>query len=60
MIYFYKNEVCCVAIDETRYNLNGINLHTDEQFLYCVATDGHRLSYIKRTHGSICVWLSLS
>ncbi|NSX83583.1 DNA polymerase III subunit beta [Wolbachia endosymbiont of Atemnus politus] len=37
-----------VSLDDTRYNLNGIHLHTDEQFLYCVATDGHRLSYIKR------------
>jgi DNA polymerase-3 subunit beta len=37
-----------VSLDDTRYNLNGIYLHTDEQFLYCVATDGHRLSRIKR------------
>ncbi|NSM56966.1 DNA polymerase III subunit beta [Wolbachia endosymbiont of Atemnus politus] len=37
-----------VSLDDTRYNLNGIHLHTDEQFLYCVATDGHRLSCIKR------------
>lgn len=37
-----------VSLDDTRYNLNGIYLHTDEQFLYCVATDGHRLSCIKR------------
>ncbi|MGL9732632.1 MAG: DNA polymerase III subunit beta [Wolbachia sp.] len=36
-----------VSLDDTRYNLNGIYLHTDEQFLYCVATDGHRLSRIK-------------
>lgn len=37
-----------VSLDDTRYNLNGIYLHTDEQFLYCVATDSHRLSCIKR------------
>lgn len=37
-----------VSLDDTRYNLNGIYLHTDEQFLYCVGTDGHRLSCIKR------------
>ncbi|MCA4774351.1 DNA polymerase III subunit beta [Wolbachia endosymbiont of Mansonella perstans] len=37
-----------VSLDDTRYNLNGIYLHTDEQFLYCAATDGHRLSCIKR------------
>ncbi|MFT4314913.1 MAG: DNA polymerase III subunit beta [Wolbachia pipientis] len=37
-----------VSLDDTRYNLNGIYIHTDEQFLYCVATDGHRLSRIKR------------
>ncbi|MDR1139196.1 MAG: DNA polymerase III subunit beta [Rickettsiales bacterium] len=37
-----------VSLDDTRYNLNGIYLHTDEQFLYCIATDGHRLSRIKR------------
>ncbi|QKX02696.1 DNA polymerase III subunit beta [Wolbachia endosymbiont of Litomosoides sigmodontis] len=37
-----------VSLDDIRYNLNGIYLHTDEQFLYCVATDGHRLSCVKR------------
>ncbi|MGL9681751.1 MAG: DNA polymerase III subunit beta [Wolbachia sp.] len=36
-----------VSLDDTRYNLNGIYLHTDEQFLFCVATDGHRLSRMK-------------
>ncbi|WP_349967208.1 DNA polymerase III subunit beta [Wolbachia endosymbiont of Armadillidium arcangelii] len=36
-----------VSLDDTRYNLNGIYIHTDEQFLYCVATDGHRLSRMK-------------
>ena len=38
-----------VSLDDTRYNLNGIYIHTDEQFLYCVATDGHRLACIKKT-----------
>ncbi|WP_168463932.1 DNA polymerase III subunit beta [Wolbachia endosymbiont of Ctenocephalides felis wCfeT] len=37
-----------VSLDDTRYNLNGIYMHTDEEFLYCVATDGHRLSCIKK------------
>lgn len=37
-----------VSLDDTRYNLNGIYMHTDKQFLYCVATDGHRLSCIKK------------
>ncbi|NUY39650.1 DNA polymerase III subunit beta [Wolbachia endosymbiont of Litomosoides brasiliensis] len=37
-----------VSLDDIRYNLNGIYLHTDKQFLYCVATDGHRLSCVKR------------
>ncbi|WFW29905.1 MAG: DNA polymerase III subunit beta [Wolbachia endosymbiont of Menacanthus eurysternus] len=37
-----------MSLDDTRYNLNGICLHTDDLFLYCVATDGHRLSCIKR------------
>ncbi|MDM8335358.1 DNA polymerase III subunit beta [Wolbachia pipientis] len=37
-----------VSLDDTRYNLNGIYLHTDEQFLCCVATDGHRLSCVKK------------
>ncbi|QKX02570.1 DNA polymerase III subunit beta [Wolbachia endosymbiont of Dirofilaria (Dirofilaria) immitis] len=37
-----------VSLDDTRYNLNGIYLHTDKQFLSCVATDGHRLSCIRK------------
>ncbi|WCR54248.1 MAG: Beta sliding clamp [Wolbachia endosymbiont of Ctenocephalides orientis wCori] len=37
-----------VSLDDTRYNLNGIYIHTDEQFLYCAATDGHRLAYAKK------------
>lgn len=37
-----------VSLDDTRYNLNGVYVHTDEHFLYCVATDGHRLSCIKK------------
>lgn len=36
-----------VSLDDTRYNLNGIYLHINEQFMCCVATDGHRLSCIK-------------
>lgn len=31
--------------DEVRYNLNGVLFHTKEDgYLYCVSTDGHRLS----------------
>jgi DNA polymerase-3 subunit beta len=41
-----------VSLDDTRYNLNGIYMHTDEQFLYAVATDGHRLSCIKKSKPS--------
>ncbi|QKX01501.1 DNA polymerase III subunit beta [Wolbachia endosymbiont of Cruorifilaria tuberocauda] len=37
-----------VSLDDTRYNLNGIYLSLDEQFLYCIATDGHRLACVKR------------
>lgn len=35
-----------MAIEETRYNLNGIYFHTDTDFknIIAVATDGHRLS----------------
>ncbi|OEY87024.1 DNA polymerase III subunit beta [Wolbachia pipientis] len=35
-----------ISIDDTRYNLNGIYLHADEQFLYFVTTDCHRLSCV--------------
>ncbi len=34
-----------MSLDDTRYNLNGVYIHTCKQDLYCVATDGHRLSY---------------
>ncbi len=35
-----------ISLDDTRYNLNGVYLHSDEQFLYFVATDCHRLSCV--------------
>ncbi|MBE6446486.1 MAG: DNA polymerase III subunit beta [Alphaproteobacteria bacterium] len=37
-----------VSVEETRYNLNGIYLHTKEDNLVAVATDGHRLACTKR------------
>ncbi len=37
-----------VSLDDTRYNLNGVYLHTDKQFLCCVGTDGHRLSCVRK------------
>ncbi len=36
-----------VSVEETRYNLNGIYLHTKEDHLIAVATDGHRLACTK-------------
>jgi DNA polymerase-3 subunit beta len=33
--------------EETRYNLNGVCLHNEENHLYAVATDAHRLSVSK-------------
>lgn len=38
-----------ISLDDTRYNLNGIHMYTDENFLYCVATDSHRLSCVTKT-----------
>lgn len=35
----------CISREETRYYLNGIMLHIQEDALRAVATDGHRLSY---------------
>ncbi|MFH1356441.1 MAG: DNA polymerase III subunit beta [bacterium] len=40
--------VCfAMSADETRYHLNGILLEKDEKETVMVATDGHRLSYVK-------------
>ena len=36
-----------VSVEETRYNLNGIYLHTKADNLVAVATDGHRLACTK-------------
>ncbi len=39
-----ERTVFAVSTEETRYNLNGIYLHTTEKELKAVATDGHRLA----------------
>lgn len=36
-----------MSADDSRYNLNGIYIHNYQQTLFCVATDGHRLSSAK-------------
>ncbi len=36
-----------VSVEETRYNLNGIYLHSKADALIAVATDGHRLALTK-------------
>ncbi|WP_339048472.1 DNA polymerase III subunit beta [Candidatus Mesenet endosymbiont of Phosphuga atrata] len=36
-----------MSSDDARYNLNGVYIHNHKQTLYCVATDGHRLSNAK-------------
>ncbi|MBC6403534.1 MAG: DNA polymerase III subunit beta [Hyphomonadaceae bacterium] len=33
-----------ISTEETRYYLNGIHMHTHDNALRCVATDGHRLA----------------
>ncbi|WP_333023653.1 DNA polymerase III subunit beta, partial [Wolbachia endosymbiont of Pentidionis agamae] len=37
-----------ISLDGTRYNLNGMYMHSDNESLYFVATDSHRLSCIKK------------
>jgi len=39
-----EHTIFSASDDETRYNLNGIYLHSKEGRLYSAATDGHRLS----------------
>ncbi|MFV9838986.1 MAG: DNA polymerase III subunit beta [Aaplasma endosymbiont of Hyalomma asiaticum] len=36
-----------MSVEESRYNLRGVYMHIDNEMLYCVATDGHRLSLSK-------------
>ncbi|MDB1135527.1 DNA polymerase III subunit beta [Candidatus Anaplasma sp. TIGMIC] len=36
-----------MSVEESRYNLRGVYMHIDKDTLYCVATDGHRLSLAK-------------
>ena len=36
-----------MSVEESRYNLRGVYMHIDDEMLYCVATDGHRLSLSK-------------
>ncbi len=33
----------CMSKEETRYYLNGVYIHTQQQKLFAVATDGHRM-----------------
>lgn len=41
--------IYCVSNDETRYHLNGVYFEkVDKDFITMVATDGHRLSLIKK------------
>ncbi|WP_253300194.1 DNA polymerase III subunit beta [Wolbachia endosymbiont of Chironomus riparius] len=48
LLDFLNKTKFSVSMDDTRYNLNGVYIHTDQQFLCCVATDGHRLSCVKK------------
>ncbi|KJV69515.1 DNA polymerase III subunit beta [Candidatus Neoehrlichia procyonis] len=36
-----------MSVEESRYNLNGVYLHVNNNALCCVATDGHRLSLMQ-------------
>ncbi|QXK91664.1 DNA polymerase III subunit beta [Neoehrlichia mikurensis] len=36
-----------MSTEESRYNLNGVYLHINDNVLCCVATDGHRLSLMQ-------------
>ncbi|WP_226988438.1 DNA polymerase III subunit beta [Ehrlichia chaffeensis] len=36
-----------ISIEESRFNLNGLYVHTSNNILCCAATDGHRLSLTK-------------
>ena len=48
LLYLINNTSFSVSVEETRYNLNGIYLHTlieeEQPLLRAVATDGHRLA----------------
>lgn len=44
LAHLIENTQFAMSIDETRYNLNGIFLHINNNQLCAVATDGHRLS----------------
>ena len=36
-----------ISMEESRFNLNGLYVHTSDNILCCAATDGHRLSLAK-------------
>ncbi|RZB12431.1 DNA polymerase III subunit beta [Ehrlichia minasensis] len=36
-----------ISVEESRFNLNGVYVHTSDSVLCCAATDGHRLSLTK-------------
>ena len=36
-----------ISVEESRFNLNGLYVHTSNNILCCAATDGHRLSLVK-------------
>ncbi len=42
-----------ISTDEKKYNLNGIYIHSDDNYIYFVSTDGHRLSYIRSENSNI-------
>lgn len=44
LLHIIENTQSAMSLDETRYNLNGIFLYTNDNALYAVATDCHRLS----------------
>ena len=51
-IEMISQTIFAVSDDETRYFMNGVYLENDEGSLIMVATDGRRLSYIKRAFES--------
>ena len=48
-IEMISQTIFAVSDDETRYFMNGVYMENDEGSLIMVATDGRRLSYIKKT-----------
>ncbi|MDR0474760.1 MAG: DNA polymerase III subunit beta [Treponema sp.] len=46
-----QQTIFSVSDDETRYNMNGVNLEKKEEKIIMVSTDGRRLSYIDKAIG---------